>query len=280
MMMPPKVMTIAGSDSGGAAGVGADLRTFAALGVYGLSVLTVVTAQNSERVAGARFLSPDFVEMQLTAVLSDYGAVSPGIAAAKTGFIGRAGPIEAIASSLQTGSIPYLVVDPVLVNHKGEAMFEAAVAAAYRAHLLPAATLLTPNWREAAILADCRVRNLADLETAVTHLHDLGARNVLVTGYPDPAGDAVYDLLSLEDAIFRRRSPRRETPHTHGSGDTLSAAICAYLAWGVGLETAVERAQRFTAAAIGRAAAWRMGRGHGPVWQLPPPAPPTSLADS
>jgi hydroxymethylpyrimidine/phosphomethylpyrimidine kinase len=267
-MAPPKVLTIAGSDSGGAAGLQADLRTFAALGVYGLSALTVVTAQNSEEVSDVHFLPASFVTAQLTAVLSDYGAVSPGIMAAKTGFIGRAELIPAIAAALRPAAIPHLIVDPVLVNHKGEAMFDAAVSAAYRTHLAPAATLLTPNWREAALLAASPIRELADLETAVFRLQEQGAAAVLVTGYPDPERPLIHDLLlTRQGNVSRWQSPRRETPHTHGSGDTLSAAICAYLARGADLETAVAGARSFTIAAIDRAAAWRLGGGHGPVWQ-------------
>lgn len=256
---PLKVLTIAGSDSGGAAGMQADLRAWAVLGVYGLSVVTAVTAQNSLAVQSVQFMPPQLVAAQLTAVLSDYGA-----AAAKTGFLGRAEIVETVAQTLAAHAVPYLVVDPVLVNHQGKSMFPAAVAGAYRQHLLPQATILTPNRAEAELLAGMPVRGLADGETAVRRLAELGPPYVLLKRIP--AGERVVDLLFDGQAVRRLAAPKIDTHHTHGAGDTLSAALCTFLAAGAGVETAVARARQFTRQALQHGAGWQMGGGHGPVF--------------
>src|SRR5690606_30770564 len=158
--MPPepiKVLTIGGSDSGGAAGIQADLKTFTALHAYGMSVITAVTAQNSHEVRAVHPLPAAFVTQQLEAVLSDYGA-----AAVKTGFIGRVDLLEAIAAGLGAFPVPHVVVDPVLVNHRGQAMFASDVTAAYRKVLFPLATLMTPNRHEAALFSGRPVQTVAD----------------------------------------------------------------------------------------------------------------------
>lgn len=261
MNEPIKVLTIAGSDSGGAAGLQADLKTWAALGVYGMSVVTVVTAQNSVAVTAVHPLPPDFVAAQLDAVLSDYGAV-----AVKTGFLGRVDLIQTIAAKLRQYQIGSIVIDPVLVNHKGQAMFPPEVTQAYIDHLLPLADLLTPNRREAELLTGFPVNSLAEMATAVPHLHTLGPQNILLKGGRD--GDELVDLFFDGRSPIQLRSPTIDTPNTHGSGDTLSAAVCAYLAKGEGLETAVHHAHQFTQQAIQRAAHWQLGHGHGPVAPL------------
>jgi hydroxymethylpyrimidine/phosphomethylpyrimidine kinase len=255
-------LTIAGSDSGGAAGLQADLKTFTALKVYGMSVITAVTAQNSVRVAAVHFLPAEFVAAQLNAVLSDYGAD-----AAKTGFIGRVDLIETIATRLAAYDLPFLVVDPVLVNHRGEAMFGPAVTQAYQKHLLPLAWLVTPNRHEAALLAGMEVTSPAELETAARALHHLGPRFVLIKGGRD--GDDVVDLLFDGEQFTWLRSPWLDTNNTHGSGDTLSAAIAAYLAQGVATVTAIQQAHHFTTRAIQAAVPWQLGAGHGPLSHFP-----------
>lgn len=255
---PAKVLTIAGSDSGGAAGLQADLKTWAALGVYGMSVLTVVTAQNSVVVTAVHPLPADFVAAQLDAVLSDYGA-----AAVKTGFIGRIDLISTIAAKLRQYQLMNIIIDPVLVDHKGQSMFPPEVTQAYIAHLLPLADLLTPNRREAELLTGQPVQSVAEMETAVTHLHALGPQNVLLKGGRD--GDERVDLFFDGRSISQLRTKQIDTANTHGSGDTLSAAVCAFLAQGMGMETAVHQAHQFTLQAIRRAAHWQLGRGHGPV---------------
>lgn len=264
-VQPAKVLTIAGSDSGGAAGLQADLKTFTALGVYGMSVVTVVTAQNSVRVEGVHPLPAGFVSQQLAAVLSDYGA-----AAVKTGFIGRVDLIEAIAGRLAAyaaeqpaGQAPRIVIDPVLVNHRGESMFPPDVTDAYRNHLLPLADLVTPNRREAALLTERPVETVAEMEAAARLLHEQAGGAVLVKG--GRQGEKVVDVFFDGEEVVPLRTERVETANTHGGGDTLSAAIVAFMARGEGMLPAVRRARCFTHAAIRSAAGWRMGGGHGPL---------------
>jgi hydroxymethylpyrimidine/phosphomethylpyrimidine kinase len=256
--MPAKALTIAGSDSGGAAGLQADLKTFTALGVYGMSVVTVVTAQNSVEVRAVQPMSAELIAAQMDAVLSDYGA--DGV---KTGFTGRNDLIEIIAARLAAYQVANLVVDPVLVNHRGEAMFPTAVTHAYLTHLLPLARLVTPNRREAELLTGIPVVTPADMQTAAQSIYDSGATAVLVKGARE--GDSMVDLLFDGRETFLFRSPWLDSANTHGSGDTLSAAIVAYLAQGLDLVTAVRQAHHFTQQAIQAAVSWRLGQGHGPL---------------
>jgi hydroxymethylpyrimidine/phosphomethylpyrimidine kinase len=262
---PIKVLTIAGSDSGGAAGLQADLKSFSALGAYGMSVVTVVTAQNSQEVRAVFSLPADLVESQLQAVFEDYGAD-----AVKTGFIGRAELVVCIARQLArqlaSSRPPFLVVDPVLVNHHGQSMFPADVTQAYREALIPLASVVTPNPEEAALLSGRAVESLDDLVGAARAISVLGVPFVLAKGYRD--GDEMVDVLVGSDGSRFFRRPVIDTQNTHGSGDTLSAALCVYLAQGRSMGAAVEEALQFTERAIRRAAGWRMGRGHGPVGQL------------
>ncbi len=264
---PAKVLTIAGSDSGGAAGLQADLKTFTVLGVYGMSVVTAVTAQNSLSVAGVQFLPPDLVDAQLEAVLSDYGAL-----AIKTGFIGQAKTIRRVAQILSEyraseAEKVSLVVDPILVNHRGENMFDPDVVEAYRFHLLPLADLVTPNLAEAELLSGRSLTGLAMLESALQVIHSFGSSWVLIKG--SRSGADMVDLLYNGRQTSLIRSPYYETENTHGSGDTLAAAVCAYLAQGYTMAPAVEGAINFTASAIGRARNWRLGGGHGPLSHWP-----------
>ncbi len=261
---PVKLLTIAGSDSGGAAGLQADLKTWTALGVYGMSVITVVTAQNSVQVAGIQTMSADFVTAQLEAVLSDYGAQ-----AVKTGFIGQSDLITAIAQTLKKYEPFYLVVDPVLVDHFGKPMFTQEVVQTYRSALLPQAILITPNWQEAALLAGMPQevgRSLANVEKAVEKLHLLGTPNILISGIRED--DQMVDYWSDGTRLHRLSIPLLETENRHGSGDTLSAAICAYLAKGDTMGDAIAKAQQFTASALRSAATWHLGHGHGPLSHL------------
>ncbi len=258
---PARLLTIGGSDSGGAAGIQADLKTWTALGVYGMSAITAVTAQNSVQVSAVHYLPAAFVAAQIDAVLSDYGAQ-----AVKTGFIGEAGLIKTVARALDGFDLPYLIVDPVLVNHLGQPMFGQAVVQAYRSRLLPQADLLTPNWREAALLADLAVGDIGDRRSVrqiVDRLHLLGARKLLLTGIGE--AEEMVDYWSDGTSLHRLAMPRIETENRHGSGDTLSAAICAFLARGEGMEEAIIKAQAYTANALRAAAQWKLGQGHGPL---------------
>lgn len=263
---PVKVLTIAGSDSGGAAGLQADLKTFTALGAYGMSVVTVVTAQNSEQVAALQPMPEALVAAQIEAVLKDYGA-----AAIKTGFLGSATIVETVAGSLAVyrgeQKLP-LVIDPVLVNHRGESMFGVEVTEAYRRRLLPGCSLVTPNRREASLLCERRVETWGEVVAACQALRTMGAERVLVTGLW--RNGAYGDALCEGDEVSFLATVFVETAHTHGSGDTLSAAIAVFLAQGVTLRKAVRQAQAFTAAAIRGAAGWQMGSGHGPLNHMGP----------
>jgi hydroxymethylpyrimidine/phosphomethylpyrimidine kinase len=264
---PAKALTIAGSDSGGAAGLQADLKTFAALAVYGMSVVTVVTAQNSMQVASVRTMPAKFVVEQIRTVMSDYGA-----GAAKTGFIGRVDVIKAVTQELSRYRSTRLVVDPVLVNHKGEAMFPNLVTEAYVRHLFPLAYLVTPNQHEAGLLVGRPLTNLEETQDAAVAICAQGSTWTLVTGCQE--GDDIVDVLSNGRKTNVFRSRRVDTENTHGSGDTLSAAVCAYIAKGLELEMAVERAREFTRTSIRRAVGWRLGGGHGPLnyWHSDRPA--------
>lgn len=255
---PATALTIAGFDSGGAAGMPADLKTFALLGVYGLGVITAATAQNSVAITALHYLPPEFVAAQLEAVLSDYGA-----AAIKSGFIGRAELIETIAGVLTRYPVANLVVDPVLVNHKGEAMFTPAVTGAYRRKLFPLARLVTPNRREGELLAGFPIHTLEDGERAVRAIRATGPQAVLLKGIP--VGEQVIDLFFDGHTLRRFESPKIETENRHGSGDTLSAATVAFLAQGEETLPAIQRARRFTRRAIQGAIHWRLGQGHGPL---------------
>ena len=269
MDSPKKVLTIAGSDSGGAAGLQADLKTLTALGVYGMSVVTAVTAQNSTTVSGVTWMTPQLLNAQFDAVLSDYGAD-----AVKTGFLGQAELIVATSAKLQQYKPQHIIIDPVLVNHRGQSMFPSEVTDLYRNDLLPLATIITPNRHEAALLTNQPLPESTDLQTIrgmAKRLQSLGPRAVLIKG--GRRDSKMVDILFDGDNFTEFESDAIETENTHGAGDTLSAAICAFLAKGDGLETpalsavevAVSHAHTFTNQAISRAKDWRLGAGHGPL---------------
>lgn len=259
MNEPIKLLTIGGSDSGGAAGIQADLKTWTVLGGYGMSVVTAVTAQNSQTVQDVTWMSPRFVQSQLEAVLSDYGAT-----AVKTGFLGRTELIIAVSAMLQKHKPAHVVIDPVLVNHRGQPMFPDLVRQFYLAYLLPIADLITPNLVETAvILQTSSIDSYAKLRRATTRLHEFGAKNVLIKGFRD--GVDLVDVLFDGQSFTDFRQPAIKTENTHGSGDVLSAAICAFLGQGYPLKDAVFQAQQFTHRAIQHAANWQLGGGHGPL---------------
>ena len=255
---PPKALTIGGSDSGGAAGLQADLKTFTALKAYGMSVVTAVTAQNSLQVKEIHFLDPEFVLQQINAVLSDYGAD-----AVKIGFVGRSDLIEVIGTRLADYQGPDIVVDPVLVDHRGRSMFPADVLDAYRQRLFPIVRLATPNRSEAALLSRINITSLSGMDAAAKVIQAMGPRWVLVKG-GKVEGDAL-DLLTNGRQVRVFRTPWIETTNTHGSGDTLSAAISVFLALGASVPEAVDRARRFTHQSIKGAVNWHLGAGHGPL---------------
>jgi len=254
-----RVLTIAGSDSGGGAGIQADLKTVTLLGGYGMSAITALTAQNTLGVAGIHAAPPEFVAQQIEAVLCDLGAD-----VAKTGMLFSAAIIRAVAAAVEKYALP-IVVDPVMIAKGGAALLQPEAVAALREELLPRTFLLTPNLPEAEALTGMRIADETAMAEAARRLKRMGARHVLVKGGHLP-GEAV-DLLLAGDALHRFAVPRVATASTHGTGCTFSAAIAALIAQGVPLAEAVGRAKIFVTRAIETALS--IGAGHGPLnhWQ-------------
>ena len=242
-MLIPKALTIAGSDSGGGAGIQADLKTFSAFRVFGMSVITAVTAQNSLGVQGVENLPPAFVALQLRSVLSDFGA-----GAAKCGMLSTAPIIEAVAATLADDPIEKLVVDPVMVAKSGDALLQPDARQALIERVLPLALVVTPNLPEAESLAGIPVASRPDMEEAARRIHRLGPRYVLVKG-GHLKGDAI-DLLWNGKAFTAFRTPRIDSGNTHGTGCTLSAAIAAGLARGQAIGDAIRDAKAYVTRAI------------------------------
>jgi hydroxymethylpyrimidine/phosphomethylpyrimidine kinase len=257
----PIALTIAGSDSGGGAGIQADLKTFHAHGVFGTSVITAVTAQNTRGVTAVHAIPLDVVEAQIRAVADD---LRPD--ALKTGMLATAALVETVAAALRRHGLQPYVLDPVMVATSGHRLLDTDAEASLERTLLPLATLVTPNLHEAAILTGREVRSLADMGTAARMLVDMGAGAALVKG-GHLEGDAV-DLYWDGTAEQVWRKPRLDTRHTHGTGCTLSASITAGLALGLPLAQASENAVRWVARAIESAPG--LGSGHGPVNHFAP----------
>jgi hydroxymethylpyrimidine/phosphomethylpyrimidine kinase len=242
-MLIPKALTIAGSDSGGGAGIQADLKTFSAFRVFGMSVITAVTAQNSLGVQGVENLPAAFVALQLRSVLSDFGA-----GAAKCGMLSTAPIIEAVAATLADDPVEKLVVDPVMVAKSGDALLQPDARQALIERVLPLALVVTPNLPEAELLAGIPVASRPDMEEAARRIHRLGPRYVLVKG-GHLKGDAI-DLLWNGKAFTAFRAPRIDSGNTHGTGCTLSAAIAAGLARGQAIGDAIRDAKAYVTRAI------------------------------
>ncbi len=265
MAAPPRVLTIAGSDSGGGAGIQADLKTMLALGAHGMSVLTAITAQNSVGVHGVWELPVAAVRAQFRAVVDDIG-----VDAVKTGMLASAALVEAVADLLEPlrdAGVP-IVVDPVAVSKHGDALLNDEAVAAVRELLVPLATIVTPNLSEVTALTGFAVCNgEADLRPAAVRMHALGPDWVLIKGGHLP-GDAV-DLLYDGEVDYRFRAARADNRHTHGTGCTLASAIATCLAHGDDPVTAVRAAKDYVTAAL--AAGFPLGAGIGPVdhgWRL------------
>jgi hydroxymethylpyrimidine/phosphomethylpyrimidine kinase len=259
---PPVALTIAGSDSGGGAGIQADLKTFAALGVFGTSAITALTAQNTRGVHGIHPVPAPFVVDQVTAVLDDLP-----VAAVKTGMLATAAIVSAVAELAAAGRLPRLVVDPVMVASSGDRLLEPAAERGYAEQLLPHALLVTPNIREAEVLLGGTIATAAEQREAARALGALGATAAIVTGgdgLPGSGGEAV-DVLWDGSTVHELRSRRIDTPNTHGTGCTFAAATAAALAGGSDLRAAVETAKAFVSRAVAGGAAWRLGSGHGPL---------------
>ena len=256
-----RVLTIAGSDSGGGAGIQADLKTIAANGCYGLSVITALTAQNTRGVAGIHPVPVDFVGKQLDAVLSDVGAD-----VVKIGMLYSAELIALVARKLQSYRVGRIVLDPVMVAQSGDKLLKADAVAALKTRLIPLAEIVTPNIPEASVLLGRKISERKEMVGAAIELAELGCRNVLVKGghlEGEASDDCLY--LAAEKRSVRLPGVRLATRNNHGTGCTLSAAIAARLAHGDDLETAVRRAKKYITAALRAGAAYRLGHGHGPV---------------
>lgn len=266
--MPPRALTVAGSDSGGGAGIQADLKTFLGCGVHGSSVITAVTVQNSVGVSGFYELPPAAVAEQIDAVLGDIGA-----GAVKTGMLASAAIIATVADALtRRGAVP-LVVNPVAVSNHDDLLLREDALTALRDRLLPLATLVTPNLGEVRLLTGLDVGDRADQLEAARRLHALGPAWVLVKGGHLPDGDAI-DLLFDGHHATEVTAARADRIHTHGTGDTLAAAITAGLARGLPMLDAVRAGKYYVTRAI--AAGYPLGAGIGPVghaWRLAPPDP-------
>jgi hydroxymethylpyrimidine/phosphomethylpyrimidine kinase len=250
-------VTIAGSDSSGGAGIQADLKTFAALGVYGASVITALTAQNTQGVAAIHGVPTDFIAAQIDAVFSDLD-----IGAVKIGMLSRAATIEVAAAGLDRHHAKNIVLDPVMIASSGERLLAPDAVELLRSELIPGALVVTPNLVEAAALTGASLaRNEEEMEVQAREILSLGARNVLIKGGHADGGESV-DLLIGQGEVVRLSAKRIATKNTHGSGCTLSSAIAAGLAKGRDLIAATQGAKAYVTAAI--AAADRLHVGHGP----------------
>jgi hydroxymethylpyrimidine/phosphomethylpyrimidine kinase len=261
----PTALTIAGSDSGGGAGIQADLKTFLACRVHGMSAITAVTVQNSLGVSGFYELPPAAVAEQIESVASDIG-----VGAAKTGMLASAAIIAAVAETITRLGVGPLVVDPVAASQHGDALLRPDALDALRTLILPLAALVTPNLGEVRLLTGITVIDVSSAREAALALHALGAAAALVKGGHLPAGAAI-DVLYDGSSFVELSAPRLPTEHTHGSGDTLAASICAALARGLPLVDAVRAGKAYISAAV--ADSYPLGAGLGPVghfWRIRP----------
>lgn len=253
-------LTIAGSDSSGGAGIQADLKTFAALGVYGASAITALTAQNTRGVTGIHAVPAEFVTEQIDAVFSDLD-----IGAVKIGMVAQVASIDAIAAALSRWAPRHVVLDPVMVATSGDRLLASEAVEALRTRLMPLASVITPNLPEAAALLDEPVAaSEAEIESQGHRLLALGCRAVLIKGGHGEGAESI-DYLVKPDNTIALAAPRIVTKNTHGTGCSLSSAVAAGLAKGEDLESAVRSAKGWISAAIGAAGRFSVGHGHGPI---------------
>jgi hydroxymethylpyrimidine/phosphomethylpyrimidine kinase len=256
-----KVLTIAGSDSGGGAGIQADLKTFAAIGCYGMSVITALTAQNTQGVTAIHALPPSFAIEQMTAVFTDIGAD-----AVKIGMLYSAELIEAISETLNKYRARNIVLDPVMVAQSGDKLLQDDAIQAIKDHLMPVADVVTPNLPEAEVLLGQKIESFEDMQRAARSLAQFGSRSVLIKG-GHLEGNISTDLLYLteEDRFVILEAERIASTNNHGTGCTLSSAIAAYMSKGSDIENAANKAKTYIHHAIRAGAAYKIGHGHGPV---------------
>lgn len=253
-----KVLTVAGSDSSGGAGIQADLKTFAALGIYGMSCICALTAQNTKGVTLVENASPSMVKAQLEAVYED---IYPD--AVKTGMLSSPAIVDTVAEFLKEHSRAPLVVDPVMVATSGDVLLEEGAIRIYKEKLIPLATLITPNIPEAEVLSGMTIRTISDMEAAAKRLGDLGRGAVLVKG--GHRVEEAHDVLWDGRELHHYETEKIESENTHGTGCTLSSALAAMLAKGYPLPAAVAMAKRYITGAIRGGKDQKIGHGHGPV---------------
>lgn len=256
-----KVLTIAGSDSGGGAGIQADLKTFSAIGCYGMSVITALTAQNTQGVKGIHAVPPAFAVEQIEAVLSDIGAD-----AIKIGMLYSAELIEAVAQALKKHGARKIVLDPVMVAQSGDKLLQDDAIEALKAHLMPLADVVTPNIPEASVLSGMQLTQLSDIKSAAETLAKYGSRSILIKGgHGDKRKSTDLLFLAREGRFVSLEADRIETNNNHGTGCTLSSAIASYMAKGNDIEKSVQMAKEYMNHAIAAGAHFKIGHGHGPV---------------
>jgi hydroxymethylpyrimidine/phosphomethylpyrimidine kinase len=256
----PRLLTIAGSDSGGGAGIQADLKTFSALGCFGMSAITALTAQNTTGVRSIHGVPPDMLRAQIDAVVEDIG-----VDAVKIGMLHSPEVVQTVADAIDRHAVPHVVLDPVMVATSGAVLIDSPAIAALVRELFGRAVLITPNLDEASLLVGRTLASEDDMQAAALELLAKGARAVLVKG-GHLAGEVVSDLLQVSgEAPHWMRAPRIATANTHGTGCTLSSAIAAYLALGHTLVDAVEAARLYVRGALAAGASVKTGQGSGPL---------------
>jgi len=255
-----RVLSIAGSDSGGGAGIQADLKTFSALGCYGMTAITAITAQNTQGVSGIHGIPPQMLKAQIDAVVQDIG-----VDAVKIGMLHSAEVVQVVAQAIREYNLPHVVLDPVMVATSGDRLIAIETVSTLVQELFPLATLVTPNLDEAGWLLERRIDGEAALDAAAEGLLTLGAQAVLLKGGHLP-GDWVIDVLADGKGLRHRlQSARIATHNGHGTGCTLSSAVASFLALGEPLQQAVEKGRAYILGAIAAGADVRTGRGHGPL---------------
>lgn len=256
----PRLLSIAGSDSGGGAGIQADLKTFSALGCFGMTAITALTAQNTTGVRAIHGVPIDMLVQQIDAVVDDIG-----VDAVKIGMLHSGEVVRAVADAITRHQLPHVVFDPVMVATSGAVLIDKSAVAVLVAQLFPLADVITPNLDEAALLVGRPLHTETDMDSAATELLEMGANAVLLKG-GHLAGEVVADLLALADGTRNwMRAPRIHTPNTHGTGCTLSSAIAAHLAQGQDLTQAVQSARSYIRGALQAGAEVRTGHGSGPL---------------
>lgn len=260
MSAPLVALTIAGSDSGGGAGVQADLRTLAAHGVHATSAVTAVTVQDTRGVHGVHVVPSETVQAQATVVLDDFD-----VAAVKTGMLATSETVRLVGDLAAQGVLPRLVVDPVLVSTSGHALIDDAGPAAYLDHLIPVAAVVTPNLEEAGLLLGSTVRTVAQMRAAAAQLARLGPAVVVTGGHLLTGDGTTVEIVHADGSTYDLRGPRVYTRNTHGTGCAFSAALAARLAHGDDVLAAARAAKHYVTTALTAAAHWRLGHGAGPL---------------